>query len=128
MHGQVDYWIEISDYDLETAEAMLKTKRYLYVGFMSHQAIEKIFKAYFVKINNEAAPFSHSLSYIAKKANVYEHFSDDQKKFIDILEPLNIECRYPVYKEDLLKSMTEENCIEMVNRAKELQSWIKKKL
>ena len=27
-----NYWVELSDYDLETA--MLQTKRYLYVGFM----------------------------------------------------------------------------------------------
>ena len=44
MDDKAQYWIEISDYDLETAEAMLHSKRYLYVGFMCHQAIEKIFK------------------------------------------------------------------------------------
>jgi len=41
MNAKVLYWIEISDYDLDTAEAMLESKRYLYVGFMCHQAIEK---------------------------------------------------------------------------------------
>ncbi|KAA6342067.1 hypothetical protein EZS27_010168 [termite gut metagenome] len=30
----------------ETAEVMLQNKRYLYVGFMCHQTIEKVFKAY----------------------------------------------------------------------------------
>lgn len=29
-----NYWLEIASYDLETAEAMLKSHRYLYVGFM----------------------------------------------------------------------------------------------
>ena len=29
---KINYWIELSDYDLETASAMLQTKRYLYVG------------------------------------------------------------------------------------------------
>ena len=37
MDGKVTYWIEMSDYDLETADAMLLTGRYLYVGFMCHQ-------------------------------------------------------------------------------------------
>jgi len=36
---QITYWIELSDYDLETASAMLQTQRYLYVGFMCHQVI-----------------------------------------------------------------------------------------
>lgn len=30
MDGKVTYWIEMSDYDLETADAMLLTGRYLY--------------------------------------------------------------------------------------------------
>lgn len=128
MSNGSDYWKDISDYDMETAEAMLKSKRYLYVAFMAHQAIEKIFKAYFVKIRNDTAPLSHSLSYIAKKAEIYDHFSEDQKKFIDMLEPMNIECRYPVHKEDLLKSLTEEKCKEILDMSKELQIWIKQRL
>jgi HEPN domain-containing protein len=128
MSNQIDYWKEISDYDMETAEAMLKSKRYLYVGFMAHQVIEKIFKAYFVKIHGDTPPYSHSLSYIAKKAEIYEHFSEKQKEFIDMLEPMNIECRYPVHKEELLKSLTEEKCKEILDNSKELQTWIKKRL
>ncbi len=46
MDNKVDYWLEMSDYDFETAKAMLATQRYLYVGFMCHQVIEKALKAY----------------------------------------------------------------------------------
>ena len=45
MDDKVIYWVEMSDYDIETADAMLATGRYLYVGFMCHQTIEKILKA-----------------------------------------------------------------------------------
>ena len=128
MTAQTEYWKELSDYDMETGEAMLKSGRYLYVGFMSHQSIEKILKAYFTKINGETPPFSHSLSFIAKKANIYEMFSEDQRRFIDMLEPMNIECRYPTHKEHLLKSLTEEKCMEILEKAKELQIWIKQRL
>ena len=31
-----NYWIEIGEYDLETARTMLRTGRLLYVGFMSN--------------------------------------------------------------------------------------------
>ncbi|HLC16026.1 MAG TPA: HEPN domain-containing protein [Thermodesulfovibrionia bacterium] len=86
MSNQIGYWRELSDYDIETADAMLKSKRYLYVGFMSHQSIEKILKAYFIKINGETAPFSHSLSYLAKKAKIYEHFSVDVAIVVDKLQ------------------------------------------
>ena len=47
MDEKIRYWVDISEYDLATAEAMLTTGRYLYVGFMCHQAIEKILKAHY---------------------------------------------------------------------------------
>jgi len=41
-----NYWIEIAKYDLETAEAMLKSKRYLYVGFYVSPVNRKNTKSY----------------------------------------------------------------------------------
>lgn len=128
MDDKVKYWLELSDYDLETAVAMLNSKRYLYVGFMVHQTIEKIFKAYYTFLKSETAPFSHSLSYLAKKGDFYEEFTEDQKELIDQIEPLNIEARYPSHKERLLKSLTHEKCIELIEQSKKLQQWIKEKL
>ena len=120
--------IDLSYYDLETAEAMQKSHRFLYVVFMCHQTIEKILKAYFTYNENDTAPFSHSLSYLAKKAKLYELLSENQKDFIDLLEPLNIEARYPSYKEKLLKSLTKARCSEILKKTKDLQKWIKEKL
>ena len=128
MIDKVKYWLDLSDYDMETALAMQKCKRYLYVGFMCHQTIEKIFKAYFTYLKNEVVPFSHSLSYIAKKGGFYKEFSEDQKNFIDQVEPLNIEARYPSHKERLLKSLSNEKCQEILINTKKLQEWIKLKL
>ena len=53
----IKYWTEISDYDLETAKAMLQTGRYLYVAFMCHQAIEKILKAYWCAQKEGTPPY-----------------------------------------------------------------------
>lgn len=113
---------------METAEAMLKSQRYLYVGFMCHQTIEKAFKAYFAFLKSDVAPFSHSLSYLAKKGDFYELFSEEQKDFIDQIEPLNIEARYPSHKERLLKGLTENKCLEIIKKTKKIQAWIKEKL
>jgi HEPN domain-containing protein len=59
VNDKIKYWTDISDYDLETAEAMLSTERFLYVGFMCHQAIEKIFKAHYCLSSDEPPPYSH---------------------------------------------------------------------
>jgi HEPN domain-containing protein len=128
MDSKVKYWIEISDYDLETAEAMLTSKRYLYVGFMCHQTIEKAFKAYFSSLKSETPPYSHSLSFLAKRGDFYELFTEEQKEFIDLLEPLNIEARYPSHKDRILKSLTYSKCVEIIKKSTELQQWIKERL
>lgn len=128
MNDKVKYWLDLSDYDFETAEAMQQSKRFLYVGFMCHQTIEKIFKAYFTSLKKDVPPFSHNLSYLAKKGDFYDTLSQVQKDFVDQLEPLNIEARYPSDKERLLKSLNEAKCEEILNKTKELQTWIKAKL
>ena len=46
--GKAAYWLDGAEYDLQTANAMLETRRFLYVGFMCHQAVEKALKAVFV--------------------------------------------------------------------------------
>ena len=125
---KIKYWIDISDYDFNTAQAMRESKRYLYVGFMCHQTIEKIFKAYYVKSKNDNPPFTHNLSLLAKKGDFYDLFTEEQKNFIDQIEPLNIEARYPAYKDRLLKSLNQKKCIELIRKTKNLQTWIKKKL
>jgi len=68
------------------------------------------------------------LSYLAKTGGFYDTFLEIQKDFIDQIEPLNIEARYPSHKERLLKSLSEEKCNEILNKTKELQKWIKLKL
>jgi len=38
---KLNYWLELAQYDLDTASAMFSTGRWFYVVFMCQQAIEK---------------------------------------------------------------------------------------
>ena len=87
MNNKVKYWTDIAEYDLSAANALLKTKHFLYVGFMCHQTIEKILKATFVtKFPNETPPYTHKLIKLAELTYLYEKMSQEQKDFIDTLE------------------------------------------
>ena len=125
---KIMYWFELADYDFETAEAMLNSKRYLYVGFMCHQAIEKILKALFVKTIQEIPPKIHSLSILIKKIGIENDIYSQFSLTIDKLEPLNIEARYPTYKDELTKLLTKDYCLEIINETRLLLTWIKSKL
>lgn len=125
---KVTYWIEMSDYDFDTALAMFESKRYLYVGFMCHQVIEKTLKAYWSKIKTEPPIKIHSLSRLAEKTSLDKEMSEEQLSFIDLLEPLNIEARYPTHKERLMKSLDVERCRIIIDETDKLRRWIKNKL
>jgi len=125
---KVAYWVGLSDYDLETADAMLATKRYLYVAFMCHQVIEKIFKACYSKLKEETPPFTHKLIYLAQHGDFYDLLNEDQINFVLELEPFNIETRYPEYKERLTKRLTPNYCERLIEQTKILQQWIKEQI
>lgn len=127
MDEKVKYWIDLAEYDLETAKAMFDTKRYLYVGFMCHQTIEKGLKAVIAE-TGEFPPKVHNLIELSKKALLYDVFSENQKDFIMELNPLNIESRYPSYVGKINAILTETKCIEIVFKTRELLKWIETKL
>jgi len=125
---KVKYWIKISNEDLTIAETMLRNKYRLYTGFMCHQAIEKIFKACYEKLKNETPPYTHDLPRLAKLADFYDLFSEEQKLFLNTLNPLTIEARYPDYKERIAKTLTDERCNHIFNQTKDLLQWIKEQI
>ena len=53
---KVAYWLDIADEDLGVAEDLYKAKRWLYVAFMCHQAIEKTLKAYWCDTQPDVRP------------------------------------------------------------------------
>ena len=122
--NKYDYWLEMAQYDFETAIAMLKAKRYLYVGFMLHQTIEKAFKAYYVYLKEEIPPFTHSLYKLSQNGSFYDSIPNDMKDIIDILEPLNIEARYPSQKDRLFAELTEARCNKILSDTEVLYRWI----
>jgi HEPN domain-containing protein len=125
---KVIYWVEISEYDIETSKTMLIGKRYLYVGFMCHQAVEKILKAYLTAKTDQTPPFVHNLKRLAEQCELLDVFSEEQLDLIEELVPLNIEARYPTYKDQLLKSLTDNRCQELIAKTEELCYWIKQQL
>ncbi len=69
-----------------------------------------------------------SLSRLAERTGIDQEMSEAQKEFIDILEPLNIEARYPSYKERLMRSLNNEFCIDLIQKTEDLRIWIKNRL
>ena len=93
----IKYWRDSSDYDMQVAIDMLKASHYLYVGFLCHQATEKLLKSYWCKEVNVTPLRIHTLTRLATKSGLWGKMDDRQKQELGILEPLNISCMYPDY-------------------------------
>jgi len=125
---KIKYWVDLLNNDFVVAETLMKNGHNLYAGFMCHQVIEKIFKGYYVKVKNDTPPFKHDLEYFAQRSGLYELLNDEQISFIEKLNPLNIEARYPSYKNKLSQYLTDERIQSIFNQTKELLQWTKEKI
>jgi len=116
-----DYWKDIAEYDLATAEAMYNTGRWLYVVFMCQQAIEKLCKGLYVFYADDNIPRSHNINFIINKFSDTLSFeiNDMQLKLFERLTAFYIEGRYPEYKEKLSVSINKGTAEQILNETKE---------
>jgi len=124
----VKYWIEISEYDIKVAGGMLKQGYYLYVGFMCHQSVEKMLKALYVQKYKDVPPYIHKLDRLLELTELENQLSEDQFDLIDELTPLNIQARYPAYKDAIHKLLDEERAGRILQNTETFLKWLKAKI
>lgn len=122
---KIEYWLETAHYDLVSAKAMLDTRRFLYVGFLCHQVVEKSLKAYFWLNEKKEPPYTHNLLILSEKSGFDEKATEEQLQLFNELMPLNIQARYPEDKELLLKSLNKKKCEALYIKTKDFYTWIK---
>lgn len=87
----VKNWLQIAEYDLITAKAMLRSRRYLYVAFTCQQSIEKILKALYVKEKEEAPPYTHNLIKLIYNLSISKQITEEQIKTLEYFNSYYIE-------------------------------------
>jgi len=127
INNKVKYWIEISEEDLETAEILFNKNKYLYAGYFLQQSVEKIIKAYYQMTKNDLPPRTHNLVYLAEVTGLINELTDGKENILYTLNPLNIETRYPEYREKISKSLTKVRLNKILDETKEFHKWIKRK-
>lgn len=127
-----NHWEELAIYDLESAEIMLKSGRYMYVAFMCQQAIEKLVKALHVLYLDKEAPKTHNI--IAVITAVFDAhvpnlagFEEKYKRFQPLMAKLfsyYISERYVEYKNKVNKTLNQNVCEELFKETKEAFVWL----
>lgn len=119
-------WVEISEYDLRTAEAMLETKRFLYVVFMCQQAVEKILKAIYVQKKSELPPRTHNLLYLTDALEI--SLREEELMLLSRLNQFYLESRYPGERIKLAKAVDKDKAREMLKNTKGVWKCLRQKL
>lgn len=131
-----EYWLDIAEYDLETAKANYKSGRYLYVVFMCQQSIEKIVKGLHVLYNDEEAPRTHNIVRIFNKIfdlvdnrkmiedPEFDKTKEEYMEFFAELLYYYISERYPTYKQKLSSSISKKKAKDVLDKSKEVFVWL----
>ncbi len=132
-----EYWLEAAQYDLESVRVMMHGGRYMYVAFMSQQAIEKLSKGIYTLYTDSEAPMIHNIwniyRQLKKEANLQEwlsieEFENNLQKYKSLFVELlsyYISGRYPSFKEKISSSIDSARATKVLNNTEEAFLWIK---
>jgi len=123
MRKDTENFLFSSEYDLTTAQHMLKTGRYIYVVFMCHIAIEKLLKAIVAEITNKTPPKTHNLLYLVKLANLF--IPQELFDFIAKINNSSVVTRYPEDFKMLITSYPEEIVREYLENTEKVLKWLR---
>jgi len=117
-------WFTQSEYDFQTAQAMLSSGRNIYAVFMAHLAIEKALKAIYHKKFGELPPKTHSLSWLVKQNELAPTAS--MEEFIVELDYASIVTRYPEELKKVEAAYPRPKVEVILTQTKEVLIWAKK--
>ncbi len=112
------------DEDYETMMAMYKANRFSWALFAGHLMMEKLLKAFFVKVHDDYPPYTHNLLRLAESAQL--NINENQKVFLVTVTAFNINARYDDYKKSFQKKCTPEFTLKWINELEHHRQWIKK--
>lgn len=119
----IEYWLESSEKDYTTMGNLYDSKDFHWALFLGHLVIEKLLKAYYVKVVDEAIPRTHDLLRLAKSSGL--EVDSETENTLDLITTFNISTRYPDYKQEFYKMCTKEYAGEKIKEIEGVRNWIK---
>lgn len=122
----INFWVESSDLDFSAMESLFKNGHYIWSLFLGHLVIEKLLKAYYVKVVDDNVPKTHNLLIIAKNSNL--ELTEKQQDFLLEITAFNIKARYPDYKKRFYKKATKKFTERYLKKIREFRVWLKNRI
>ncbi|GHV82713.1 DNA-binding protein [Spirochaetia bacterium] len=121
-----DYWLDIAQYDIITAEAMYTSGRWLYVIFMCQQSLEKLVKGLYTLYIGDKVPQIHDINSIFSKFkdNLTVPVEESTIQLFSRLSSFYLNTRYPEFKTKLSSVVDRQDAENTLNSAKEVFAWL----
>ncbi len=119
-------WLATAEYDLETAEAMLASKRHLYVVFMCHLAIEKTLKAVWAETRSEHPPRTHDLLFLIRELGL--GVPKEERRLIGAIANASVPTRYPEDLKKMVRQYPRRTVSSYLVRTRRVLQWLRKHL
>lgn len=119
-------WLQSAEYDLRTSSALLKNRRYIYVVFMCHLAIEKTLKAILSEKFKELPPYTHNLNRLIALARI--ELPDRHKDFINKINLQSVPTRYPEDFRKLSKEFDKKIAEDYLKKTRVIIRWLRQNI
>jgi HEPN domain-containing protein len=120
------YWLDSAQYDLDSADAMYTSGRWLYVVVMCQQAVEKLVKGLYVLYVNDNVPKTHDISTLIRsfENQLSEPVTSARYDLFDKLRSFYINGRYTDYKQKMSISTEKQTAETYLAQTKEVFLWL----
>jgi len=121
-----EHWLDIAQYDLETASSMLSSGRWLYVVFMCQQSIEKLVKGLYTLYVDDNIPRIHNIRTIIEQFddNLITDIPEEKYDFFDTLSAYYLNNRYPDFMNKLSSQINQTEATKILSETKEVFTWL----
>jgi len=121
-----EFWINSSEDNYKSMMNMFKAREYMWSLFIGHLVVEKLLKAYHVKMIGNEVPRTHDLLKLAINAGIdLDEIKKDELQYITLF---NIETRYDEYRKDFHAKCTKKFAEENIAKIKGIRKWLKENL
>jgi HEPN domain-containing protein len=122
----ISAWIDSSDENFDTMIDLYNSGRYSWSLFLGHLCIEKLLKAYFIKVEHKHCFNLHNLLRIAEMSKL--DLTKEQKNDFASITTFNIKARYDDYKQSFYRKCTKDFTDIWIDKIKSYRQWIKELL
>ena len=121
-----EYWLEIAQYGLDTADVIFAGGRWLYVVFMCQQAIEKLCKGLYTVYLDDTPPKTHNIIWLVGKFEdkLPAAISEEANALFAVLSKYYIGNRYPDFISKLSESVDKTEAERVLEKSKEAFAWL----